>query len=687
VVATGSNSEVGKIGQLVGEAGRTKTPLELRLERLGRKLVLGIFAITGLYVLIGLLQGVLLDRILLTGTVLAVAAVPEGLPAVATISLAIGVRRMARKFALVRSLPAAETLGSVSVICTDKTGTITKNEPTLREIRLYDRRITVEGEGFSLKGGFREDGKSIEAAGDVHLASLLRAGVLCNNAEIDVAGSGLHTVGDTTEVAILVAAAKAGIKKEPLDRELDRLWEDPFDPRAKIMLTVHRAHDGKLLAFSKGAPEAVAPVCARIQHGNAISNIEGRHQAWFGRVVDEMTILGLRVLALAYRELEGPWSPDKSTEIGRNQVFLGFLGIYDPPRENVREAVANLSAAGIKIVMVTGDHPVTAQAIASEVGISRGQANVQTGDRVEKSDPEQLADSVEEVDVFARVTPGTKLKIVRAYQKKGHFVAMTGDGVNDAPALKHAEIGIAMGKRGTDVAKEAADMIILDDNFTTIASAVEGGRLIYANIRRFIQYLFSCNVSEVLIMMFAVVASLPFPLLPLQLLWMNLTTDTFPALALAAEPADAGAMKRRPPHPKHPIIFRNEWVGVSVQSVLLAAGSLAAFVWALATPGEEGKAQTLAFVTLSLAQIFHSLNYSSVLARLRGDRADWNRLLIGAIILTIVLLLLTIYVPQVRAILETHELTWNDWTVALLASVLSVIVAGIPRRVKLFRPA
>jgi Ca2+-transporting ATPase len=337
--------------------------------------------------------------------------------------------------------------------------------------------------------------------------------------------------------------------------------------------------------------------------------------------------------------------------------------------------------------MVTGDHPVTAQAIASEVGISRGQANVQTGDRVEKSDPEQLADSVEEVDVFARVTPGTKLKIVRAYQKKGHFVAMTGDGVNDAPALKHAEIGIAMGKRGTDVAKEAADMIILDDNFTTIASAVEGGRLIYANIRRFIQYLFSCNVSEVLIMMFAVVASLPFPLLPLQLLWMNLTTDTFPALALAAEPADAGAMKRRPPHPKHPIIFRNEWVGVSVQSVLLAAGSLAAFVWALATPGEEGKAQTLAFVTLSLAQIFHSLNYSSVLARLRGDRADWNRLLIGAIILTIVLLLLTIYVPQVRAILETHELTWNDWTVALLASVLSVIVAGIPRRVKLFRPA
>ena len=682
VVSIGTQTELGKIGELLQGVSEGKTPLEQKIERLGRTLVIAVFAITGLYITIGYFQGFYIERIFLSGIVLAIAAVPEGLPAVATITLAIGVKRMARKHALIRRLAAAETLGSVTVICTDKTGTLTKNEPTLREIRLGNRIVRVTGEGFNPLGNFYEGGNQIDHTKDADLLLLLKAGALCNNAELSFDGKQWVMHGDTTEGALVVSAYKAGIDKRVLEDEYERIWEDPFDPATRRMTTVHRTPSGKILAFIKGAPESVLPICSKMTENGNLVELDFDRRKSAQQSAQEITESGYRLLMIGYKELNKELD-DYHSAIVQDVILVGIIGIYDPPRPEVKDAIEFMKQAKVKVVMITGDHPITAKGVARELKMYDNGVDVLTGSDLEKMPVEKLAEDIEKIDVFARVTPEHKLKIVEAFQRKGHIVAMTGDGVNDAPALKQAEIGVAMGKRGTDVAKESAELILLDDNFATITHAIEEGRLIFANIKKFIKYLFSCNISEVMTMLVAIIVALPFPLLPLQLLWMNLTINTFPALALAAEKADKESILTRPPRKHEPIIFKKEWFDLCVQATLMTTVTIVVFIWALWKYDEYSTAQTLAFATLSLAQTWHALNYSSTLKRILGITNTINKPLVGAIVLSLGLLFMAIYVKPLGDALELHPLGLEDWGIAFIVSVISIIATNITMR--LFR--
>lgn len=682
VVSIGTQTELGKIGELLQGISEGKTPLEQKIERLGRTLVIVVFAITGLYITIGYAQGFDTGRILVSGIVLAIAAVPEGLPAVATITLAIGVKKMAKKHALIKKLAAAETLGSITVICTDKTGTLTKNEPTLREIRLSNRIISLTGEGFDPRGDFYEDGRQIDDTKDADLLLLLKAGSLCNNAELSFDGKQWVLHGDTTEGALVVAAQKAGIEKRILENEYDRVWEDPFDPATRRMTTVHKIRDGNILAFIKGAPESVLPICTKMIEGGNIVELDSNKQKSIHQATQEMIEAGYRLLMIGYKELSKNVD-NYHPAVVYDVIFLGIVGIYDPPRPEVKEAIEFMKQAKVKVIMITGDHPITAKGVAKELKIYDNGINVLTGSELEKMPIEKLTENIEKIDVFARVTPEHKLKIVEALQRKGHIVAMTGDGVNDAPALKQAEIGVAMGKRGTDVAKESAELILLDDNFATITHAIEMGRLIFANIKKFIRYLFSCNISEVMTMLVAIIAALPFPLLPLQLLWMNLTINTFPALALAVEKADKGSIHIRPPRKHEPIISQKEWFDLCVQASLMTVVTIVVFMWALSKYNEHSIAQTLAFVTLSLAQTWHALNYSSTLKRIVGVANTVNKPLVGAIALSLGLLLMAIYVKPLGDVLELYPLGLEEWGIAIVVSIISTMAIRITMR--LFR--
>ncbi|HEU4447094.1 MAG TPA: cation-transporting P-type ATPase [Nitrososphaeraceae archaeon] len=696
VTAIGKQTEIGKIGELLEGVTGGKTPLERKIEQLGKTLVIAVFAITGLYISIGFVQGFNIGSIILSGIVLAIAAVPEGLPAVATITLAIGVKRMARKRALIRRLASAETLGSVTTICTDKTGTLTKNEPTLREIVLGNNSIiSLTGEGFGPTGGklFR-NGKEVNLVDtnrENDLMLVLKAGALCNNSELSFDESKqLLIQGDTTEVALVVAAAKGSIEKKSLEEEYDRLWEDPFDPKTRRMTTVHRGKDGKVYAFIKGSPESILSICSKIRENGSIANLDADKVKNINKTVEEMTAKSYRVLLIAYKDLNGEERQEDNYQyaVTRDAILLGTVGIYDPPRPEAKEAVQFMKEANTRVVLITGDHPVTARAVAKELRIGCDNDNdnnnnitVLTGGELEKMSVERLAENIEKINVFARATPEHKLKIVEALQRKGHVVAMTGDGVNDAPALKQADIGVAMGKKGTDVAKESAELILLDDNFATITHAVELGRLIFANIKKFVQYLFSCNISEVMTMLVAIIIALPFPLLPLQLLWMNLTINTFPALALAAEKGDKNTKLLRPPPKNKPMISRREWFDICIQSSFMTVAAIAVFLWALSVDDEHSVAQTMAFSTLSLAQTWHVLNYSSTLRRVIDKSISINKPLLGAIILSLVLLVIAIYVEPLNVVFELHPLNFIEWGIALIVSLLSIIVAGITMRI------
>jgi Ca2+-transporting ATPase len=700
VATTGKQTEIGKIGELLQGVTRGKTPLEHKIEQLGKTLVITVFAITGLYIVLGYVQGFNIGSIILSGIVLAIAAVPEGLPAVATITLAIGVKRMARKRALIRRLASAETLGSVTVICTDKTGTLTKNEPTLREIVLGDNTIiSVTGEGFDPTGGklFR-DGREVELNNnnnDNDLVTLLKAGTLCNNSELSIGEKKqLNIQGDTTEVALVVAAAKGNIEKKLLEEEYDRLWEDPFDPKTRKMTTVHKTKDGKVYAFIKGSPESILSICSNVRENGKIVNLDTNKVENIHKCIEEMTTKSYRLLLIAYKELSGEEKQEYNYQhaISKNAILLGITGIYDPPRTEAKEAIQFMKEAKTRVILITGDHPVTAKAVAKELKIgyddSRSNVNgnnydvnVITGEELEKMSVEKLAENIDKINVFARATPEHKLKIVEALQRKGHIVAMTGDGVNDAPALKQADIGVAMGKKGTDVAKESAELILLDDNFATITHAVELGRLIFANIKKFVQYLFSCNISEVMTMLVAIIMALPFPLLPLQLLWMNLTINTFPALALAAEKGDKKTKLLRPPAKDKPMISRKEWIDLCIQSSFMTAAAIAVFLWALSVDEEHSVAQTMAFSTLSLAQTWHVLNYSSTLKRFLDRSSTVNNPLLGAIVLSLALLVIAIYVEPLNVVFELHPLNLVEWGIASLVSVIAIMAASFTKRI------
>ncbi|MCS7220676.1 MAG: cation-translocating P-type ATPase [Anaerolineae bacterium] len=694
VTETGMRTELGRIAEMIQKVEREPTPLQRRLEQLGHGLALGALAIVAVVFILGLLRGEELRLMFLTALSMAVAAVPEGLPAVVTIALALGAQRMLKRHALIRKLPAVETLGSVTVICSDKTGTLTENRMTVAVLDVAGHTLNLtealhrgqpiwmrSGNPHTLAGLLPE---TTTAPLEPALQLLLGGAALCNDAILettDDGSNGLRVVGDPTEGALVIAAAQFGLLKAELERALPRVAEVPFTSERKRMTTVHQASKGRsplsaclpdhlstsYLVFTKGAVDSLLEVSKQVW---VEGQIEGLTEDWRRRIQAANNRLaqdGMRVLGVAFRPLEAlPAQADEET-LERDLIFMGLVGMIDPPRPEVKEAVQTCKAAGIRPVMITGDHPLTAQHIARELGIAT-DGRVLTGQELASMSVEELETVVEEVSIYARVSPEHKLKIVEALQDRGHIVAMTGDGVNDAPALKKADIGVAMGITGTDVSKEAADMVLLDDNFATIVAAVEEGRVIYDNIRKFIKYTMTSNAGEIWTMLLAPFLGMPLPLLPLQILWINLVTDGLPGLALTVEPAERDTMRRPPYHPKENIFGRGMgrhilWVGLLMGLVSLGMGFWA---WRTAHPTW----QTMVFTTLTLSQMGHALAIRSGRDSLFRIGLLSNRPLLGAVLLTFVLQLAVIYVPFLQGIFKTVALPASDLAISLVLSTV-----------------
>lgn len=687
VTATGARTEMGKIGILVDEATTRATPLEQKLARLGRLLIVIVLGLCAVIVFAGWLRGNSFLYMLEVGISLAIAAVPEGLPAVVTMTLALGMQRMARMRALVRRLPAVETLGSTTVICTDKTGTLTRNEMTVRAFVLDRRRIEVTGTGYAPVGTFQDNGQPVNPRSDDHLALALRIGALCNDAKVEHTDGRDAVLGDPTEAALIVAAEKAGMGHAALEPDFPRVGEVPFDSTSKRMVTVHRTPQGRTVAFVKGSPGTLlAASTSEVRAAGVMPLTPDDRQRW-EELNQQLASAALRVLGLAYRDL-----PEGYTEgdLARDLIFVGLAGMFDPLRDEAKAAIATCREAGIRSVMITGDQQPTAAEIARQLGIDRDPQGrpLRTVHARELTDLDAAGwqRAVAEAAVFARVSPKHKLQIVEALQGQGHIVAMTGDGVNDAPALKKADIGVAMGIKGTEVAKETADMVITDDNFATIVGAIEQGRIIYANILRFVHYLFSCNFAEILTVFIAIMIGWPLPLGPLQILWLNMITDIFPALALALEPSAPGLMKQAPRDPKESLL-PPRFVGlIAWQGVLLAGVTLLAFFIGMRWYGSEGDgprhAVTMAFMTLALAQVFHAFNARSQRRSAFSARLFTNGWLWGAVLVCLLLQVTAVYLPLLQTVLHTVPPTAADWGVIAACSLTPVAVVELVKIVQ-----
>lgn len=684
VTATGAQTEVGKIGILIDEASTRATPLEQKLARLGRLLIVVVMALCAVIVLAGWLRGISdFWHMLEIGLSLAIAAVPEGLPAVSTMTLALGMQRMARKRALVRRLPAVETLGCTTVICTDKTGTLTKNELTVCAYTLDHRRVDVTGTGYAPIGIFQYDDKPVDPHADEHLALALRIGVLCNDAKVERdkqrADSGETVLGDPTEAALIVAAEKAGITQATLAHDFPRIREVPFDSDSKRMVTVHRTPDGRTMAFVKGSPGTLLAASSAHVRATGVTPLTPEDRQRWEESNKGLAGMALRVLGLAYRELPEGYHED---DFVQDLIFVGLVGMSDPLRDEARAAIASCREAGIRTVMITGDQLVTAAEIARQLGIDRdidGSPLRTVHDReLSNLDAAGWQRAVADGAVFARISPKHKLQIVEALQQQGQVVAMTGDGVNDAPALKQADIGIAMGIKGTEVAKENADMVITDDNFASIVGAVEQGRVIYGNIIRFLHYLLSCNFSEILTVFIALMIGWPLPLVALQILWLNLITDIFPAFALALEPSGSDMMKHPPRNPKEALLTPRFLILIVWQGLLLATVSLIAFAVGMYWYGREGEglrhATTTAFMTLALAQVFHAFNARSQRRSAFSSRLFTNSWLWGAVVMCLLFQTAVVYLPLLQRVLHTVPLTVSDWGVIASCSLAPVAV-------------
>jgi len=676
VTNTGMDTELGKIAHLVQTMGREQTPLQEQLEVVGRLLVYGCLLIVAVVFALGLWRGVPPVEMFLTAVSLAVAAIPEGLPAVVTIALALGVRRMVQRNALIRKLPSVETLGSATVICTDKTGTLTQSKMTVRKIGLLDSIIDVTGDGYDPEGEFRIGDQPVEGANrDLELA--LRIGVLCNNASLrqEVGdGSGWGIVGDPTEGALLAVAGKAGLWRSELETGHTMVYELPFDSDRKRMTTIWRGPDGGTTAYVKGAPDVVVRLCTHVQDNGRVRAATSEDRERLLAVNDGFANEAMRVLAVAYRDLEEVTDPTIA-EVERQLVFSALMAMKDPPRPEAREAIATARRAGLEVVMITGDHKSTAVAIAKELDLYRDGDLAFTGPELDGIDDGRLREIVEQVRVYARVSPEHKLRIVGAWKSRGHIVAMTGDGVNDAPALKEADIGIAMGITGTDVSKEASDMILTDDNFASIVAAVEEGRAIFDNIRRFIHFLLSCNIGELLTMLLASLLGLPLPLLPIQILWVNLATDSLPALALGVEPAEPRGMERPPRPPTEGVLTKRIASIMLMQGTIIGLLTLGAFLFEyLVMGGGVDRARVIAFSTTIFAQNVHAFN-------VRSDRYSvfqlgllsnpWLLVSFGVVIVSE---LAVIYVPFLQPIFKTMPLGAQDWAVVIGLGVMPLVI-------------
>jgi P-type Ca2+ transporter type 2C len=607
VVATGMDTEVGHIATLLATARSDATPLQRRLDQVARRLLWACLGIVALVFALGLLRAVAPFELFLSAVSLAVAAIPEGLPAVVTIALALGVQRMVRRQALVRRLPAVETLGCAQVICSDKTGTLTVGAMTARKVVTSEGIFAVSGEGYATTGGFFADGAACTAAAEPLLVDLLRAAAACNDAELRQQDNGPMAVGDPTEVALLVVAAKGGITREGIESEMPWLGTLPFDSDRKRM-TVMRTRAGRSWAFVKGAPEVILERCTRIRTAHEVTALTDRDRARMLQASALMAHDALRVLALAERPLD---ASVRTAEIEQDLICLGLIGLQDPPRAEARDAVKRCQRAGIRTVMITGDHPDTAGAIARELDILAPGDAVVVGRELDRMDDQELAQRVSGIAVYARVTAEHKLRIVRAFQARGAVVAMTGDGVNDAPALKEASIGVAMGLTGTEVTKEAAAIIITDDNFASIVAAVEEGRGIYDNIAKTLAYLLAGNAGELALMLVAALIGWPLPLLPIQLLWINLVTDGLPALALATDPIDPGVLTRPPRRPEAQLVDWDFFTRIVLVGCLTAGVALSAFAYEWYIDNNLADARDAAFSALVIAELLRAFGARS----------------------------------------------------------------------------
>jgi len=663
VVSTGMQTEFGRIAAMLQGVETEKTPLQKNLDKVGSMLARAAFVIVLVIVAFGVFRGQSFIEMLIFGIALAVAVVPEALPAVVTISLALGVQRMVKRHALMRRLPVVETLGSTTVICSDKTGTLTRDEMTVRVLYTSGKLIDVSGSGYDPAGSFAAQGGGPLPES---LQEFLQACVLCNDARMVKNDEGAWRIaGDPTEGALLVAARKAGVHEVDLQKEHERLDEQPFSSETKRMITVHRDGDSRK-AIIKGAPEVVLSGCDSVRSDGGSHLLDHSMRAALLAEADGLGRKALRVLALAVKQGSGIEGADEG------MTFLGFAGMIDPPRAEAGEAVRQCLAAGIRPVMITGDHPLTAEAIARELGIL-GEGKVVTGLMLQQMSDEELRSAAGSISVFARVAPEHKLRIVEALQHNGEVVAMTGDGVNDAPALKRADIGISMGITGTDVSKEASAMMLTDDNFASIVAAVEEGRGIYDNIKKYLTYLLSSNIGELGLMAFATFMGMPLPLSAVQILYVNLATDGLPALALAVDPAERDIMLRRPTDPKKGIFTRTVLALMLTGGIWSTIVNISLFQWALASGRPLQEAMTMTFISLVLIQFFKAYNFRAEKASLL-QRPFANRWLNLAIAWELVMLAAIIYVPVLRKPFGTFLLTAEDWTIVIASAVTVVPV-------------
>lgn len=640
--ATGMRTELGKIAGMIQAIEEETTPLQKKLEQFGKWIVYACLVLVGLVFGLEILRGGELLNVFLTAVSLAVAAIPEGLPAVVTIALALGVQRMVKRHALIRKLSSVETLGSATVICSDKTGTLTKNEMTVQAVFADGRLFEVSGVGYEPRGEFMIDGQTIDPKEHPDLNKTLSAGVLCNGAQLVFEEGSYKIFGDPTEGALLTCAGKAGLNKAELEERYPFVEEIPFDAARKKMTIVRRDKD-KFVAYVKGAPDILLNDCL----------IDPAEKQRILAMNEQLAGRAMRILAVAYREMD-----QLPEEIEKDLVFLGLLAMIDPPREEAKAAVAKCKTAGIKVLMITGDHQNTAEAIGRELGIET---------------------------VYARVSPEDKIRIVKELRGQGEIVAMTGDGVNDAPAVKEADIGVAMGITGTDVTKEVSDMVITDDNFASIVAAVEEGRGIYDNIRKFVHYLLSCNAGEILVMFIASLIGLPAPLLPIQILWINIVTDGLPALALGVDPVDPDIMKRPPRPAGERVITLPQAVLMMFQGTFMAVGALLAFIYMLRAGESLAHARTAAFVVLACSQLFHSFNCRSQTRSLFKLGIFNNGGLVLAFALSFLMQMAVVYVPVLQAIFKTEPILGVNWLFVLLLSSFPLWAMEAVKMLKIVR--